>query len=178
MSFVAQGWAVPRVLFLLASPSAPRFLGRHTYNIGISARQRIQPSGCVGRAPAAGLAVVDHTRMVVTTAADGGLGAVLTESRIARPLEETIVNVVGRSTLEDFPGWVTEKGWELELQFIFIDKCTDTTSKSNPFQLARLRQAYKIGIAARQRSTAVASESEADTEKPLEATDTLELRKF
>ena len=116
--------------------------------------------------------------MVDTSQADGGLGAVLTESRVAQPLVETITTVVGCSTLEDFLGCVTEKGWEIELQSVFMDKCTDAAVKTNPLQLARLRQAYKIGIAARQRSTAVATESEADIEKPLEANDTVELRKL
>ena len=116
--------------------------------------------------------------MVDTSQADGGLAAVLTESRVARPLEEAITGVVGCATLEEFLGCVTEKGWEIELQTVCMDKCTDTSVKSNPLQLARLRQAYKNGIAARQRSTAVASESDADIEKPLEANDTVELRKL
>ena len=78
--------------------------------------------------------------MVDTSQADGGLGAVLTESRVARPLEEAITSVVGCSTLEEFLGCVTEKGWELQLQTVLMDKCTDTAVKTNPLQLAQLRQ--------------------------------------
>ena len=114
--------------------------------------------------------------MVDTSAADGGLGAILVESKVLENRKKTIVNGVGCAILEDFLGCFTEKGWEVELQTVFLDKCTESTVKGNPLHLARFRQAYRIGMAARQRSTAVASESEADIEKPLEATDTLELR--
>ena len=82
--------------------------------------------------------------MVDTSQADGGLGAVLTESRVAQPLVETITTVVGCSTLEDFLGCVTEKGWEVELQSVFMDKCTDSPVKTNPLQLARLSRHTRL----------------------------------
>ena len=116
--------------------------------------------------------------MVDTNAVDGGLMAILTESKVAENLKETILNVVGCANLEDFLGTVKEKGWEVGLQTVFLDKCTESTVKRNPLQLSRLRQAFRIGVAARQRSTAVASESGADIEKPLEATNSLELCKL
>ena len=139
------------------------------------------PSVVRGGRPGGGIccrALLAAPGMVDTNAADGRLMAILTESKVAENLKETMLNVVGCASLEDFPGTVTEKNWEVELQTVFLDKCTEATIKGNPLQLARSRQAYRIGVAARQRSTAVASKSEADIGKPLEATDTLELRKL
>ena len=60
--------------------------------------------------------------MVDTNAADGGLMAILTESKVAENLKETILNVLGCANRKDFLGTVTKKNWEVELQTVFLDK--------------------------------------------------------
>ena len=115
--------------------------------------------------------------MVDTSVADGGLSAILAEVKLAHPLENTITQSIGCATLEDFLNCVSEKDWEAELKSAFIGKCADRDTKSSPLQLARPRQAYKMGVAARNRSSAVSAGAEADVEKLLDAADALALRK-
>ena len=115
--------------------------------------------------------------MVDTSVTDGGLKAVLTEAKLHPSVVDLITSGVGCQTLADFLDTVTEKNWESELKALYIDACKDTNAQG-PLQVARIRQAWKIGTAARNRATATGAEEEADIEKTLEAVDTLELRRL
>ena len=115
--------------------------------------------------------------MVDTTVADGGLAAILAEAKVSQELIDTIGAAgIGCISLDDVLDCVTKEKWETELKSVFLDKCSDDATKASTLQLARLRQAYKMGVAARNRSDNVGAGAETDVEKPLDAADALALR--